>query len=77
MMPPSSYLWPKLIPHSDGEETVNIASSSAATISAVMPKAPESKEAPGPDHDGDGDDKGAAVQSATAPGVGKTVDVKA
>jgi hypothetical protein len=56
---------------------MNIAGSSAATISAVMPKPPESKEAPGPDHDGDGDDKGAAVQSATAAGVGKTVDVKA
>ena len=56
---------------------MNIAGSSAATISAVMPKPPESKEAPGPDHDGDGDDKGVAAQSATAPGVGKTIDVKA
>jgi len=56
---------------------MNIAGSSSATISMVMPKPPESKEAPGPDHDGDSDDKGAAVQSATPPGVGKTVDVKA
>jgi len=44
---------------------------------AALLDAPESKEAPGPDRDGDGDDKGAAAQSATPPGVGNAVDVKA
>ena len=41
---------------------------------AAMSKAPEATEARGPDHDGDSDDKGAAVKSAVAPGVGNAVD---
>ena len=56
---------------------MNIASSGASTISAAMPKTPESKEIAGPDHDGDSDDKSSAILPATAAGVGKTVDVTA
>jgi hypothetical protein len=41
---------------------------------AAMTKAPEATEARGPDHDADSDDKGAAVKSAVAPGVGNAVD---
>ena len=41
---------------------------------AAMAKPMEAAEGPGPDHDGDSDDKGAAVKSATAPGVGGVVD---
>jgi hypothetical protein len=40
----------------------------------------EKIEAPGPDHDGDADDKGAAPQAAAAPlapGTGLVVDKKA
>jgi hypothetical protein len=47
------------------------------------PPTREAGEAPGPDHDGDGDDKGARAASAasakspTMPGVGTQIDVKA
>jgi hypothetical protein len=40
----------------------------------AMAKTREAAEVPGPDHDGDSDDKGAAVKSATAQGVGGVVD---
>jgi len=43
---------------------------------AALSKPPEKAEGPGPDHDGDADDKG-AVKSATAPGVGSAVDISA
>ncbi len=44
---------------------------------AAMMKARETAEGPGPDHDGDSDDRSGAVKSATAPGVGNLVDVSA
>ncbi len=56
---------------------MQISSVSAAAAHTMMPKAPEAAEGPGPDHDGDSDDSGAAVKSATAAGVGQSVDVKA
>ena len=43
----------------------------------VMPTGTERMEGPGPDHDGDADDVGAAkapVQAAPAPGTGQVVD---
>jgi len=40
---------------------------------AALVRTPESAEGPGPDHDGDSDDK-AVAKSATAPGVGQLVD---
>jgi len=43
---------------------------------AAMSKASEKTEGPGPDNDGDADDK-APVKSATAPGVGSVVDMSA
>ncbi len=52
---------------------MHIASVSQHT--AVMPRTPEAKEAPGPDHDGDKDD--AAVKSAPKTGVGSLVDTTA
>jgi len=52
---------------------------SAVAASHVMPVTPERAEGPGPDTDGDSDDKGvantAAVQPApTAPGTGTAVN---
>ncbi|NVO14038.1 MAG: hypothetical protein HXX10_08375 [Rhodoplanes sp.] len=51
---------------------------SAISSAPVMPTAPERAEAPGPDRDGDSDDRGAVqaqpVQAATAPGTGQVVD---
>jgi hypothetical protein len=52
---------------------------SAVAASHVMPITPERAEGPGPDTDGDSDDKGVAnaatVQPApTAPGVGSAVN---
>jgi hypothetical protein len=52
---------------------MHIASVGSMPMNAVMPKGSEAVEGPGPDHDGDSDDN-AAVKSATAPGVGQTVD---
>jgi hypothetical protein len=52
---------------------MHIASVGSMPNVAAMTKAPESTEGPGPDHDGDSDDKGVA-KSATAPGVGSLVD---
>ncbi|MBS0470375.1 MAG: hypothetical protein JSR60_04830 [Proteobacteria bacterium] len=57
-------------------------------ISATMPmasalqvmRAPEAAEGPGPDHDGDADDKGVGSSSytpAVPAGMGKTVNVTA
>jgi hypothetical protein len=40
---------------------------------AALVRTPESAEGPGPDHDGDSDDK-AVAKSATTPGVGQLVD---
>lgn len=56
---------------------MQIGSLSSAAISVATPKQPEAVEGPGPDHDGDGDDKGGAVKAATAPGIGSKVDVNA
>jgi len=44
---------------------------------AAMTRTPERAEAPGPDHDGDSDDKSGALKSATAKGVGNLVDTTA
>ena len=55
---------------------MHIASVGSVPANVVMPKVPEAAEGPGPDHDGDSDDKG-AVRSATAAGVGQAVDVTA
>ena len=49
----------------------------SSALASIMPKVPEAVEGPGPDHDGDSDDKNASVKSATASGVGKTVDITA
>ncbi|MGH6869899.1 MAG: hypothetical protein ACREHE_00195 [Rhizomicrobium sp.] len=56
---------------------MHIASVGSMPQVAAMTKTPEATEAPGPDHDGDGDDGASAVKSATAPGVGQTVDMTA
>jgi hypothetical protein len=46
---------------------------------AQMAKASEATEGPGPDNDGDADDGAvtSATLSATAPGVGNSVDISA
>ncbi|MDR3527857.1 MAG: hypothetical protein P4L57_11305 [Rhizomicrobium sp.] len=50
---------------------------SDVTAQAVAPqRAPEAKEAPGADHDHDGDNA-AAVKSTPPQGVGKKVDMSA
>jgi hypothetical protein len=56
---------------------MQITSTGPQPAHAIMPKVPESVEGPGPDHDGDADDKSVAANSPTAPGVGKAVDTKA
>ena len=56
---------------------MHIGSTGSQPVLSVMARTPEAAEGPGPDRDGDADDKGAAVSSATALGVGQTVDVKA
>ncbi len=56
---------------------MHIASVGSMPQAAAATKTPEATEGPGPDHDGDSDDKGAAVKSATAPGVGGLVDTTA
>ena len=43
---------------------------------ATMTGAPERAEGPGPDRDGDADDR-TSVKSATTPGVGQKVDINA
>jgi len=55
-----------------------------ASVGAMQPmmqaaKASEATEGPGPDNDGDSDDSGvtSSTLSATAPGVGNTVDISA
>ena len=53
---------------------MDVSSVGSAQNIAAMAKTREAAEGPGPDHDGDKDDKGAAVKSATAPGVGTVVD---
>jgi len=53
---------------------MQVGSVSSPPTPAVMTKTPEAAERPGPDHDGDSDDKGAAVKSAVASGVGSVVD---
>lgn len=61
-------------------------SNGAAALSSMSQmshaqQAPEAKEGPGPDHDGDGDNvsnvSASPARSATPPGVGNTVDVSA
>jgi hypothetical protein len=51
---------------------------SAVGSAPVAPTTPERAEGPGPDHDGDSDDKGgvsaAPVQSTPAPGTGLQVN---
>ena len=51
---------------------MQVGSVGASAISALMLKPQEAVEGPGPDHDGDGDEKG-GVKSATAPGVGAKI----
>ena len=53
---------------------------SAIGSALIQLASPERAEAPGPDHDGDTDDAGAAtqaMQAAPTPGTGLTVDKKA
>ena len=50
---------------------------SAVGSAPITPTSPEKAEGPGPDHDGDSDDAGAAtkaLQSAPAPETGLVVD---
>ena len=58
---------------------MHIASVSAMPQMMQASRASEATEGPGPDHDGDSDDGVAAspTLSATAPGVGNTVDISA
>jgi hypothetical protein len=58
------------------ERRMQIASIGSMPNLAAVNKTPETAEGPGPDHDGDSDDK-SAVKSATAPGVGSLVDTTA
>ena len=53
---------------------MDVSSASSTQNIAVMAKTREATEGPGPDRDGDSDDKSAAVKSAVAPGVGGAVD---
>jgi hypothetical protein len=53
-----------------------------STMSAMQSmRTPEASEGPGPDHDGDADDKGtssvSSVSAAPPTGMGKAVDIKA
>ena len=48
-----------------------------SAMQANVAKTPEVAEGPGPDHDGDSDDKGSSVKSLTAPGVGGQVAIPA
>lgn len=57
---------------------------SVTAIPTIMPapvsRTPEAKEGPGPDHDGDADDKNvgvSAITSAAPKGMGAAVDSKA
>jgi hypothetical protein len=52
---------------------------SAIGSAQTAPISPERAERPGPDHDGDSDDKAVQgqVQAAPAPGTGTVVDKKA
>lgn len=57
---------------------VSAMTSAASALSAVL--VPESKEGPGPDRDGDSDDKSAISQqpvAATPPGMGRAVNTAA
>ena len=49
---------------------------SAVGVAPVIPTGMERAEGPGPDYDGDSDDKGVAapVRAAPAPGTGQVVD---
>jgi hypothetical protein len=51
---------------------MNISSVSGGSYSAPA-RGPEKSEGPGPDHDGDADDKGAAAKVAAAPKVNAQV----
>ena len=53
---------------------MDISSASSAQNIAAMAKTREATEGPGPDRDGDSDDKSTAVKSTVAPGVGGVVD---
>lgn len=53
---------------------MTIGSVGSAAASAILPKMPEAAELPGKDHDNDADNGASAVKSATAAGVGKTID---
>jgi hypothetical protein len=61
------------------EKRMQIASVSTMPQVMQASKAPEATEGRGPDHDGDSDDRGVAgpTASATAPGVGNSVDISA
>jgi len=57
---------------------ISAMTSAASALSAV--RVSETKEAPGPDRDGDADDTGAISQkpvAATPPGMGQAVDTAA
>ena len=58
------------------ENRMQIASVGSMSNMVPMAKTSEGAEAPGPDHDGDSDDK-ATIKSATAPGVGTLLDTSA
>ena len=57
---------------------ISAMTSAASALSAM--RMPETKEGPGPDRDGDADDKSAISRqpvSATPPGMGRAVDTAA
>jgi len=56
---------------------MHIASVGSMPNVAALTRSPEAAEGRGPDHDGDADNKGGAMKSATAPGVGSLVDATA
>jgi hypothetical protein len=60
---------------------MNIAALPSTMSAMPSMRTPEASEGPGPDHDGDADDKGASnasrVSAAPPAGMGNAVDIKA
>jgi len=59
---------------------MQVSATTSATSALSAARVPENREAPGPDHDGDSDDKMAIAQqpvAATPPGMGVTVNTVA
>jgi hypothetical protein len=56
------------------ESAMTIGSVGTAAVSPILPKVPEAVEAPGKDHDNDGDNGVSAAKSSTAAGVGSAID---